>query len=154
MEGKNFNKDLTNKDIAKLTRIELKKLFPHLKFTITSAYNKIAIRLKETNVSPFKAKNDINFELLALKGTCYNSSIDQLKKQYDDYVNSGYKRLNNYYIKSDWALSDEMKEVFITINDFVISYNYNHSDIQNDYFDTNFYLDLKIGDWDKPVIIL
>ena len=38
----------------------------------------------------------------------------------------------------------------LNVCDFTMSYNYDNSDIMTDYFDTNFYLTLGIGRYDKP----
>lgn len=38
----------------------------------------------------------------------------------------------------------------LNVCDFTMSYNYDNSDVMTDYFDTNFYLTLGIGRYDKP----
>ncbi len=42
-----------------------------------------------------------------------------------------------------------LKEVFPLLN----TGNFNHSDIQSDYFSVGFYLDVKIGKWDTPYVL-
>ena len=39
------------------------------------------------------------------------------------------------------------------LNNCATAYNYDDSDSQTDYFDTNFYYSLAIGKWDKPFTI-
>ena len=41
---------------------------------------------------------------------------------------------------------------FTDITKFMNGYNYDDSDAMIDYFDTNFYMNLAIGKWDKPFI--
>jgi len=31
--------------------------------------------------------------------------------------------------------------------------NYDRSDMQSDYFDVGFYIDINVGNWDKPYIL-
>jgi hypothetical protein len=42
-----------------------------------------------------------------------------------------------------------LKEVFTAMN----KGNHNNSDIQTDYFDVGWYVDVNIGSWDKPYIL-
>jgi hypothetical protein len=76
-------------------------------------------------------------------------------KMSDDRIASVRKEraldVNVYWYKehfSDKALSF-LKEVITTMN----SGNHNNSDIQTDYFDVGWYVDVKIGQWDKPYIL-
>ena len=32
--------------------------------------------------------------------------------------------------------------------------NYDNSDVQTDYFDTGWYIDINIGSWDKPYTVV
>ena len=49
-------------------------------------------------------------------------------------------------------LTEETHNLLKRVCEIVNQYNYDDSDIQTDYFDTNFYLHLRIGKWDKPLI--
>lgn len=53
--------------------------------------------------------------------------------------------LNHYYIEDSEVLSDEAKAMFIDIRDFIEQYHYVDSDMYTDYYNTNFYYDLKIS---------
>uniref|UniRef100_A0AB33IU96 J domain-containing protein n=1 Tax=Prevotella sp. GTC17253 TaxID=3236793 RepID=A0AB33IU96_9BACT len=59
-----------------------------------------------------------------------------------------YHDVNQYHIDS--VLTDRAREVMSNIRDFAMSYNYDNSDVMTDYFDTNFYLSLGIGKYNKP----
>ena len=58
--------------------------------------------------------------------------------------------VNHYNISSDKTLTDRAKEVMQNICDFVMSYNFDHSDPMTDHFHTNFYLTLGIGSYRQP----
>jgi hypothetical protein len=44
---------------------------------------------------------------------------------------------------------DFMKEIFVAMNDG----NWDKSDIQSDYFNVGWYVDVNIGKWDKHYIV-
>lgn len=46
--------------------------------------------------------------------------------------------------------TDESKEILSNVKNLVNQYNYDDSDGMIDYFNTNFYLHLNIGKWNKP----
>ncbi|AGR47969.1 molecular chaperone DnaJ [Sinorhizobium phage phiM7] len=59
--------------------------------------------------------------------------------------------VNQYHYEkhfSDKAL-DFLKEVLTVLN----TGNYDKSDIQTDYFNVGFYVDVNIGKWDKPYVV-
>lgn len=57
--------------------------------------------------------------------------------------------LNHYSIENNEVLSDEAKAMFVDIRDFIEQYHYVDSDMYTDYYNTNFYYDLKICDMYK-----
>jgi len=64
---------------------------------------------------------------------------------------SGYDQVNPYHFKDhyDGKALAFMREVFHTMNDG----NHDHSDIQSDYFNVGWYVDVNIGKWDKQYIL-
>lgn len=58
--------------------------------------------------------------------------------------------INHYHIASDKSLTDRAKEVMTNVRDFVMSYNFDDSDPMTDYFCTNFYLTLGVGNYKQP----
>ncbi len=61
----------------------------------------------------------------------------------------------NHYWYNDHFNGDCQKclhEIITTANN--VGKNYDNSDIQSDYFDIGFYLDVNIGKWNKPYQIL
>ena len=65
-----------------------------------------------------------------------------------------YMAINHYSITSDDRLTDRAKEVMQNVYEFVKSYHYDDSDSMTDYFNTNFYLHLNIGDDRHPYKIV
>lgn len=59
--------------------------------------------------------------------------------------------VNPYWYQEhfDGVALDFLKEVFAVMN----SGNHDNSDIQTDYFDVGWYVDVNIGQWDKPYIL-
>lgn len=52
--------------------------------------------------------------------------------------------INQYHIDNEEMLNDEGKEIVRVANQVVKAFNYDDSNAQVDYFDTNFYYDLKV----------
>jgi len=63
---------------------------------------------------------------------------------------SGYDQVNPYHFKDhyDGKALAFMREVFAAMNEG----NHDHSDIQSDYFNVGWYVDVNIGKWDKNYI--
>ena len=64
---------------------------------------------------------------------------------------SGYDQVNPYHFKDhyDGKALAFMQEVFHAMNDG----NHDRSDIQSDYFDVGWYVDVNIGKWDKQYTV-
>lgn len=120
-KGKNYKGQMRG-EIVEIIRAWLKETYPRYKFSVTqNGYKSINIYLVQADFEAFTKE-------------------------------SGYihKDINHYYIDNDTALTDRAREVMRNIYDFTMSYNYDNSDAMTDYFDTNFYLTLGIGRYDKP----
>lgn len=64
---------------------------------------------------------------------------------------SGHEDVNPYHYKShfDGQALSFLKEVIPAMNNG----NHDNSDIQSDYFDVGWYIDVNIGKWDSPYIV-
>ena len=64
---------------------------------------------------------------------------------------NGYDDVNPYHFQNhyDGVALAFMKEVFATMNDG----NHDHSDIQSDYFNVGWYVDVNVGKWDKHYVV-
>jgi len=61
--------------------------------------------------------------------------------------------LNEYNLNRETRVSKPCIDACKIALEIVKTYNYNDSDSQIDYFNTNFYLHLSIGRWDKPYCV-
>jgi len=121
-QGQNYNPRLTTKEIAGLIRKQLKKEFPECKFSV---------RYKS-----FSGGSEINVSLMAAKFKVFN-------------IGTGYLQVNHYWLDKQKELTPEAVKVLKRVTKIVNSYNYDDSDPQIDYFNTNFYFMLEIGKWDR-----
>lgn len=72
-------------------------------------------------------------------------------KTADDWaVKKGSIDVNTYWFQDhfDGKAKDFLKEVIAAMNNG----NHDRSDIQTDYFDVGWYIDVNIGKWDKPYV--
>ena len=120
-KGKNYKGQMRG-EIVEIVRKWLKETYPHYQFSVTqNGYSSINIYLVKADFEAFTKE-------------------------------SGYihKEINPYHIEKDKSLTERAREVMRNVYDFVMSYNYDNSDAMTDYFDTNFYLTLGIGRYNKP----
>lgn len=121
-KGSRYNPDLRNKDIAKVMRDYVKVAWPTCKFSIRADYLSIYISLMEAPRSVWS----------------------------EDHADADYFQVNQFYIESSEYLNDLGKAIMKDVYSMLLSYNRDDSDIQSDYFSTNFYTHLNVGKWDKP----
>lgn len=109
-------------EIVETVRKWLKESYPGYKFSITRRnYNSITVNLMIADFNPF------------VEG-----------------VTKAYKQVNHYWFDSDKELTDRARDVMRNVIGYVQSYNYDDSDAMTDYFNTNFYLHIGIGSYEKP----
>lgn len=126
-EGSNYESGMTMKEIAKRIRTTLKEKYPTTKFSVTvqhySGGATLHLSVMESDVKMFLPEKEL---------TNYSP--------------------NKYYIEKDEILTDEGKQMMAFVTKLVSSYNYDDSDSMSDYYDVNFYSEIRIGKWDKPFI--
>lgn len=69
---------------------------------------------------------------------------------YNDQVPKSMQ-VNEYWI--DKNFSGEARDFLMELKDAMMVGNHNNSDIQTDYFDVGWYIDINVGKWDKPYIL-
>lgn len=62
----------------------------------------------------------------------------------------GNAMVNHYYL--DKQFDGELLETFKKIDAALNDGNHDRSDIMSDYFDVGWYVDIRIGRWDKPFV--
>ena len=69
----------------------------------------------------------------------------------EDYENLTYLYVNEYYIKDHFIGSSKkfLLAAYAILNDG----NHNNSDIMTDYYDVGFYIDIRIGRYNKPYLL-
>lgn len=120
--GKNYTGEHDLQKLAKIFRDWLRKVYPACKFSVVTSrgYRTVEISLSVADFNPFTGEN---------------------KKHYD---------ISRYDVEEDPELTDRAKDMFANIRNYVNTYNYDHSDLMSDYYDTNFYIHLGIGQYEKP----
>lgn len=158
-EGKTYDRNLGIKDIAKIVRKQLKQEFPACKFSIRiqhySGGQSLHIDLME---APFEA-------ILKQGSIIDNEFVSTEDQGYKE--TKGYTQLNQYAFQDPYddirpkgvsvpgwnngtQLSREAWDTMKKVYEIARGFNYDDSDGMIDYFNTNFYLHLNIGKWDKP----
>ncbi len=125
-KGRNYDSNLSTKDIAQKIREYVKAAYPDCKFSITTHYASMCSEIR-----------------VALMSGPYAALAN----------GKDHKGVNQYYVERDEELTDWARAVLIDVNDCIRSYPYDDCDSMIDYFDTNFYYDLAVGKWDKPYTV-
>ncbi len=127
--GSNYDSKLQTKDIAKKVREYAKKNFPGFKFSVRTEWSmytdSMYIELKEGTSLPF-----VEGSRSAERG--YMSTMNTVK---------GFEK----------DLTPEMFKVLDAVTTYASSFRYDDSDGVQDYYDTNFYLSIKISDEYKVI---
>lgn len=127
--GSNYDSKLSTKEIAAKVRVFAKKNFPGFKFSVRSEWSmytdSMYIELKEGTCIPF-----VEGSRSAERG--YMSTMNTVKGWEDE-------------------LTPEMFKVLDAVTTYASSFRYDDSDGMQDYYDTNFYLKIKVSDEYKVV---
>lgn len=124
--GKNYDRNLKGKDIAAKVRAFVKNEFPDFKFSIRSKFGMQADTIYITVLSgPIPALCEGNPH-------SYESSVSGFGDAFKGRI------------------TDKMLAVLDKVHSFVSSFRYSDCDGMIDYFDTNFYCWMYVGDYDRP----
>jgi len=127
--GSNYDSKLSTKEIAAKVRVFAKKNFPEFKFSVRSEWSmytdSMYVELKEGTCIPF-----VEGSRSAERG--YMSTMSTVKGWEDE-------------------LTPEMFKVLDAVTTYASSFRYDDSDGMQDYYDTNFYLKIKVSDEYKVV---
>lgn len=127
--GSNYDSKLSTKEIAAKVRSYAKKNFPEFKFSVRSEWSiytsSMYIELKSGPCVPF-----VEGSRSAERG--YMSTMSSVK---------GWEN----------ELTPEMFKVLDAVTTYASSFRYDDSDGMQDYFDTNFYMDIEVSDEYKVI---
>lgn len=170
-KGCNADKHLSIVEIAKIIKKELKRKFPTAIFSVTTEgncyYSGLNIYLMKDTINPL---NDYETAIKEAEKSSSARIIDDYSKYglTEQEINESEQRkkelksrlehrnitINQYHIKNDYELSQYGKVMFQYIKELCDSFNYDDSDSMTDYFNCGFYLELKIGKYDKKFELL
>lgn len=127
--GSNYDSKLSTKEIAANVRAYAKKNFPEFKFSVRSEWSMYAdsmyIELKSGPCVPF-----VEGSISAERGCM--STMSSVKAWKDELTPKVFAALN-------------------AVSNYASSFRYNDSDGMQDYFDTNFYIHIKVSDEYKVI---
>lgn len=63
-----------------------------------------------------------------------------------------YIQVNTYWIQDHY--DGEAREFLEEANKILMTGNHNNSDIQTDYFDVGWYVNIHVGRWDRPYVLV
>lgn len=119
--GSRRDRSYTRKELKVIFAKWLKETYKGCTFSISlSGYNSICVRLLKADFNPFKGDVKLKYSF------------------------------SRYSITDDPELNDRAKEMFNNIESYLMSYNYDRSDLMTDYYDVGFYLDMVIGSCKTP----
>ncbi len=174
--GSNYDSKLSTKEIAANVRAYAKKNFPEFKFSVRSEWSmytdSLHIELKEGTCIPFvegsrsaergymSTKNFPEFKFsVRSEWSMYTDSLHiELKEgtcipfvEGSRSAERGYMSTMNTVKGWEKDLTPEIFKVLDAVTTYASSFRYDDSDGMQDYYDTNFYLSIKVGDEYKVI---
>lgn len=128
-----------------------KKLAPAIK-AVLKKYNvkgTVAVRNHSTLVVNIKSG------ALDLVGAANRHSKEKMSQRGFDYVEYDYFDMNQYHFSS-WMRDIGEEEIANFADELVAAMKgdvwYDNSDSQIDYFETAYFIDINVGNWEKPYV--
>ena len=100
----------------------------------------------------FKPMAKTNNLLLSIRTEYKHISVNVMRFNepiLKEYENEHFKTINQWCINDSEELTVAGKTIFNMIMQIINKYHYDRSDSMTDYFDTNFYIHLEVGRFDK-----
>jgi len=143
------------KDIAKIIKQQLNKEYPQCKFSVRiKNYSVLDIKILETDfkvIMPFEKLSE--FAIFEYCSDRYKTKEElkelQEKKYYQVWRINKDEVYNPDECYGGVFLTEWGFNLIKRITELTDKFNYDNSEIQYDYFDVNFYLNLSLGDWNK-----
>lgn len=124
--GGKYDSSFSCKQIVEKVRTEIKEKFSSCKFSVRMPrYGSIAIALMQAPFEAFINPNEHTHE-----------------------------QVNQYHLDKDEVLTPEAIQTMKGVYEIAMAYNHDRSDSMTDYFDVKFYLDLEVGKYDKPFVVV
>jgi hypothetical protein len=150
-KGAMFDRNLDIKEIAERIKHFCKKQYPTCKFSITiQRYSGGQAMHLALMGAPFDIFATPEIEKVPFS---FFGGVERGLEYWKDSITRGHHQVNSYHLKDDFYLNEKGKEIMRFLIDATNVYNYDDSDAQIDYFNTNFYTHFAVGKWDKPFTI-
>ena len=107
------------------------------------------VKVVRDNLKAFKG---YKFSVTRSHYNSINVAILSAPCELRDNIAREYEQVNQYHIDS--RDNREAIEFLNSVYDIVNTGNYNNSDVQSDYFDVGFYVNISIGQYDKPFHVI
>ena len=159
-EGENYDSSLDIKEIAKRLRTHLKKELPDHKFSVRierySGGQSMSILLMSAPYTPII--ECISEEWQKVDGQDHqervivHNPVKEQIAQLNHHCLNDYKAEQSYCRNNGYVLDNKAIEAMKIVVSFTSGYNYDDSDSMTDYFNTNFYMHIGIGSYDKEFV--
>ena len=80
----------------------------------------------------------------------HSTLVVTIKSGKIDFKNK-YSSVNHYWIQDHYQ--GKAKEALLELKDAMMVGHYDHSNSQIDYFNVSWYIDIRIGNWNKPYVL-
>lgn len=147
--GENFDWNLDIKEIAKIARKYIKDNYKDLKASVrirrNNYFKALDIEIDANTIELAKTEEDLMNEfnqtqsMRIIMNNVNQLSPEEYKKRIEELLNDKIK------LKGYRLYSMKTHQTLLDIKKFINSYNYDDSDGMIDYFDTNFYLDIRVN---------
>ena len=147
--GENFDWNLDIKEIAKIARKYIKDNYKDLKTSVrirrNNYFKALDIEIDANTIELAKTEEDLMSEfnqtqsMRIIMNNVNQLSPEEYKQRIEELLNDKIK------LKGYRLYSMKTHQTLLDIKKFINSYNYDDSDGMIDYFDTNFYLDIRIN---------
>ena len=107
-------------------RKELKREFPNFKFSITKRHHSTVV--------------------VAILAAPFNMLSDETNER-------RYEGVNHFYINEHYKENTKVRDILLKIEEIINNGNYTVCQDSDYGAIPSFYIDIKIGDWDKPFIV-
>ena len=111
--------------------------------------SKEQVKSVRDNLKSFKG---YKFSVTRSHYSSINVAILSAPYELRDDITREHEQVNQYHIDSRDNI--EAIDFLNSVYDIVNAGNYNNSDVQSDYFDVGFYVNISIGRYDKPFQVI
>lgn len=146
---------LGTKEIAKRIRQQLKDEFKNCVFSVVQERgNSIHVSLMKSDIMVVKPFEELSATAISRYADEYRTpeKLKEIQESKHHQLSQVIGDYNPDLWNNGVFLTEGGHALLKRVVEIVNQYNYDNSDPMTDYFDTNFYLDLSLGKWDKPFV--